>query len=616
MTDYPPAQSQSKEERKAIRREVWSKFIYDEIFKTETRTMVLGSISLIISSLSNALLPRYLANLYFGKDEKGDSGGKKGSKVVSNDFDLKKLFLLVITGGMASFLRTTFLTKAEARVIARVRRRLFEQLLHAPMEYLDSLSGGGPSSCNNMLVEETANMGKICMTISSLVRSTVSCVYNAYSVVTLSPRLCGYSLIVAPVSAAGIGILLKFKEKARARQRGMIASAAAFAEERLSNISAVKMNGREFDDSNAYGSMQDNAAELDTQVAIADGLFFGGIFWMTSASLAAIIWKGRTEVAEGRLSSKGLTRFIGSTFLLGLGISGVGQSRSKLESQLVSAERLYKIFSSSSKLDTGSANTKEKDQEILVKWGQETALKVEDISFSYGNGTNETFVLKDVSFELPPGKIVALVGKNGSGKSTLVSLLAGLYEPKQGNISITMDGKCINSCDMNNAYMSVVQQEATASLFGMSVMENIRYSKPDATEEEVRAAARAANCELFIEGLDGGYSYNIGRGGCRISGGQRQRICLARALLTDPKILVLDEPASQLDSEGGDAFEDAVVACRESNKSLLWITHKPASLKLVDSILVLEDGRIVESGDFSTLRKKKDSALSRLMPAL
>ena len=336
----------------------------------------------------------------------------------------------------------------------------------------------------------------------------------------------------------------------------------------------------------------------------------GGIFWFTSASLAAVVYSGRKEVNSGRLTSSGLSRFVVSTFLLGLGVSGVGQARSKLESQLVSAEHIYPVICSNCTDDDIKDESINCDDNKRSKIEDGFTVKLDNISFSYTQGEE---VLKNVSLTLESGRILALVGKNGSGKTTLASILAGLY--KSDNGSITIDGIDIDSFQKKDV-VSVVQQEATSALFALSVRDNISYSKPEATDEEIQAVAQISNCESFINDLNGGYSYNIGRGGSRLSGGQRQRICLARALLTNPRVLVLDEPASQLDAEGGSALEDAVIACRSSNRSLLLITHKPTSLKLADKIVVLEEGRIIESGDYSTLAKNSNSALCRLMPSL
>jgi len=598
--DKQPQEQQQKTSKSIIRKKVWNELILAEILQ-DFPTLALGTASLIASSICNALLPLYLGEFYFS------SSNNDKKKLDNGSSSLMKLLMLVLCGGTSSFLRTACLTKVESRVTSRVRRRLFEKLLGLSMQ---DISSEKDRNMNTMLMDDAANVGKTSMTLSSLVRSAVSCTYNTVAMFRISPRLCMTSVFIAPVSAVGIACLLKFKNKSRSKQRALVGSATSFAEERLNNIAAVKLCNREKDEAQKYGDMQAEIGKYDSQVSVADGLFMGGIFWFTSASLAAVVYSGRKEVNSGRLTSSGLSRFVVSTFLLGLGVSGVGQARSKLESQLVSAEHIYPVICSKCIDDDIKDESINCDDNERSKIEDGFTVKLDNISFSYTQGEE---VLKNVSLTLESGRVLALVGKNGSGKTTLASILAGLYKADNG--SITIDGIDIDSFQKKDV-VSVVQQEATSALFALSVRDNINYSKPEATDEEIQAVAQISNCESFINDLNGGYSYNIGRGGSRLSGGQRQRICLARALLTNPRVLVLDEPASQLDAEGGSALEDAVIACRSSNRSLLLITHKPTSLKLADKIVVLDEGRIIESGDYSALAKNSNSALCRLMPSL
>uniref|UniRef100_A0A7S2PI34 ATP-dependent transporter ycf16 n=1 Tax=Leptocylindrus danicus TaxID=163516 RepID=A0A7S2PI34_9STRA len=611
-------ESNAKQMAKLKRKRAFAMLL--EETRKEFPALAVGTASLIASSISNALLPVFLGNFYFeGQAQSSQSCSSADSQTCSSsgyDVDniaLMRLIALVVCGGLSSFLRTTCLTRVEARVTARLRRRLFHKLMGLELSHIDELvKDEDVGSFNSMLIDDTANAGKaLSMTFSSIIRSAVSFLYNTYAMISISPRLCMTSVVLAPVSAAGIMALLKFKTKARAKQRALVSNAASFAEERFANLAAVKLNKRELDESEKYGDMQDEAGELDARVSVADGLFMGGIFWLTSASLAAVVYQGRKEVTMGRLSSQGLSRFVVSTFLMGLGISGVGRARSQFTSQLISAQHIHSILSLDEEKgkgddDDAATSTAKTDEQELSNGG---VLKMENIYFSY-NGKDGEYVLKDLSLSLEPGRVMALVGQNGAGKSTIVSLLAGLYKPNEG--SITYDGVVVSNKTTlkgRQALISVVQQEATASLFALSVMDNIKYSRPDASDEEAKEAARLANCEVFVGDLEGGYDYNIGRGGSRLSGGQRQRICLARALLANPTTLVLDEPASQLDAEGGGAVEDAVNACRESNRSLLLITHRASSLKMADSILVLDSGKIVEEKDNAEV-------LKRLMPDL
>ena len=234
-------------------------------------------------------------------------------------------------------------------------------------------------------------------------------------------------------------------------------------------------------------------------------------------------------------------------------------------------------------------------------------------------------ILQDLSFSLSRGEVVALVGGNGSGKSTTASILAGMYSPQSGEVSLnTTDTDTDTTAKPLNYNTDIERKDQVKliqvvpqapALFNMTILDNVRYSRPDASEEDVRAAMKSANCD-FVSNLDasnGGLEYQVGRNGIRLSGGQRQRIGLARAFLANPVFLVLDEPSSAMDAEGEIALKNTMTACRSSNRGLLVITHRAKTLELADRILVLKDGKLVEEGKLEELQKRRDGELVSLM---
>lgn len=213
------------------------------------------------------------------------------------------------------------------------------------------------------------------------------------------------------------------------------------------------------------------------------------------------------------------------------------------------------------------------------------------------------------------------------GKSTFATVLAGLYSPEGGAIvvkakslaehqSIHTTYDFINDFDRSNqaSLVQVVPQQP--ALFNTSIFENVRYSCPQASDAKVFEALKAANCDSFVSTLDGGVEFQVGRNGSKLSGGQRQRIGIARALVADSPFLVLDEPASALDSEGEAAVNDAIKACREQNRGLLIISHRMNTLELADKVMVLKEGKIVQQGVISDLKKEEGGELVSLMPEL
>jgi len=302
----------------------------------------------------------------------------------------------------------------------------------------------------------------------------------------------------------------------------------------------------------------------------------------------------------------------------------------------VCAERVYSLMD-----DNGDDS---KDAVVPATTGKRTisstdqatvhTISISDASFSYGNvssSTTDTQILKQVSLKIQRGQVVALVGSNGSSKSTLASLLVGLYQPQSGGVHIHSDSSDdVNFYSIDRKTQSSLIQlvPQNPALFEMSIRDNVTYASPNATAEEVDRALASSNATDFIANLKqlsgdsagNGLDYNVGRDGCNLSAGQRQRLALARALLSDPQFLILDEPNTSLDAEGKIAVAEVVQACRDGDdgrkRGLLLITHRIESFQLADSIVVLKDGVIVEEGSYVELSSNKDSELCKLMPDL
>jgi len=228
--------------------------------------------------------------------------------------------------------------------------------------------------------------------------------------------------------------------------------------------------------------------------------------------------------------------------------------------------------------------------------------------------------LKNISLKLERGRVIALVGKNGSGKTTLASLIAGLYTPQEGKISLKPNGLDFNELDRKSQTSLVQVVPQHPALFDTSIKANVAYSNPNASDDDINKALEIANCNDFISKLDNGLNHRVGRNGMRLSGGQRQRLALARALLSDPCCLILDEPTSAMDVEGENAVTDAVHACRDGDdgqsRGLLLITHRASTLQIADLIVVLKDGEVVEQGTYEELSENKESELCELMSEL
>lgn len=600
----------------------------------EIRPIALGSLAMVASTLSNQAVPRLLGKLL---DQKSTTGSTCAGGVSQST--MSSLAMVVLGGGLASFVRTTMLNRAEDNIASRLRSDAFRSLLtQRDMEWFQTETmqtedsqdkktegkkdfsappGMTPGAVGAILNEDVTTVSHSLTTnFANLIRSSCSCVFGTYHMLRLNPSLFGLSFSVVPLIGTAAMVLRKFIKRVAAKQRETATLAASFAEERLLHIAMVKMSNRELDEVEQYAALQEECVSLGRRVSVANGSFMGFIFAASSGALFLVFNTGGKAVAAGRMTAGELTSFATYTFLLGLGTSGIFKAMSEIMQGMVCAERVYRLTDGTTEEVSDEKADSKLKEDLAVS--SVNSVAINNVDFAYRSNP-EKRVLRDVSFELKRGVVVCLVGKNGSGKSTIASLLAALYQPGSGNITLSPEGVDYNSLDRQVQRKLVQVLPQSPALFNTTILDNIKYSNPEATMKQVKQAMDMANCD-FVDKLDGGVNYQVGQNGCKLSGGQRSRIGLARALLADPALLVLDEPTSALDAEGGASVTSAVMACRVSKKSsgraLLLITHRAKSLELADVILVLKNGELVERGSLKQLSADKNSELCALMPDL
>lgn len=583
----------------------------------EWRPLLLGSFALLGSSLANQAFPRLL-----GRFMDQTNRNTQSSTLINSPYFLG---VVILGGGLASFMRNTFLGYAENNIATRLRKNLFACLLYQNLEWFETNSEKNdsnntdqsnhtrtPAALVELLrhdVEQTAH--HLTRTVANLLRSTSSVVLSTVQMLSLNPALLGVACAVIPAVGAAAMVLRKGLKKTTQRQRDLATELASFVEERLIHSAVVQLSNRRADEVTSYNALLQENVLVSNQSCRQMGLFMGFLFAASSSALFVVMHVGGQAVARGRMTSGQLTSFATYSFLLGLGTSGVIKAVTEFWQGLVSAERVYDV------LDTIAVTV---DQQNTVHAKKETALSLtvdqidsialDHVSFAYQSRPSVT-VLQDISLSLKRGQVVALVGKNGSGKSTIAGLLAGLLHPTQGQIRLNNT----NSWDevpSKSTFLQVVLQDS--ALFNNTLFENVRYAVPTATHEQVKVALQRVNGEYLLEKY--GYDFSVGWNGSLLSGGERQRLALARAFLSDPAILVLDEPITGMDAEGEAAVEDAIRACRRDQRALLLITHQSKSLAEADQVVVLKQGKIVEQGTLEALKANPTSELCQLMPEL
>jgi ABC-type multidrug transport system fused ATPase/permease subunit len=315
--------------------------------------------------------------------------------------------------------------------------------------------------------------------------------------------------------------------------------------------------------------------------------FFPAMGFVASLGMVIVLGFGVYRIFSGALSLGGLVAFISYVASFYEPINRLVQVDNTVQQAIAAGERVFELLDTVPEIEDAPDAIK-----LPVIQG---AVAFEGVSFRYGTGEE---VLRDVSFQMQPGQVVALVGPSGAGKTSIANLIPRFYDPVRGRI--TVDGYDIKKVKLASLrkQIAVVLQETF--LFNGTVRENITYGKPDASEEEMIAAAKAAYAHEFIMNLPQGYDTEIGERGVKLSGGQKQRLALARAILTDPRILILDEATSSVDAEAEYLIQRALEKVLEGRTALI-IAHRLSTIRHADRIIALEDGRIVEVGDHHEL---------------
>lgn len=622
---------QTKPKSIAILRRLWKDAMEDKY------SLLIGLLAMIGSAAANQAVPRMLGNLLDQKSNQMHTMNSHNYDTVTGIRTPSSLLLLVLGGGLSSFLRTTLLRRVQNSLICKRRSELFASLLSRNVEWFhlnekDTQNNDNekvfkldtsPASLQDILTNDVIAMAEtITSTLANTLRSLSSVMFGTINMCLIDAKLMGVSLSVVPLIGSAGYVLRKHQTKWTKQQHSLAMQAQNFANERMEHVATVKISSREMDEIKTHSKIMQEYQVLGQRASLAQGVVMGFMFGSTALALGLVFGTGGRNVKEGRLTYGQLDSMVMYSGLVGLGTNGFMRGWSQLMQGLVCAERVYDLMDSTSN-DEGVMESSGKQQEtkITVEANAIQEMEVTNATFSYASNPNVP-VLKNVSLSIERGQVVALVGKNGSGKSTLASLLVALYQAQSGTVVCkTQTAEVdLNTLDRTNQSQIVQLVPQQPALFEMSVWDNVTYTNTAATKEQVEQALIAANCKNFVSKLTDGVQYNVGRNGCKLSGGQKQRLALARALLSNPALLILDEPNSSMDAEGDTAVCDAVKACRDGSadetRGLLLITHRQSSLALADTIVVLKDGVIVERGSYKDLSGNKDSELCQLMPDL
>jgi ABC-type multidrug transport system fused ATPase/permease subunit len=428
-------------------------------------------------------------------------------------------------------------------------------------------------------------------TIAELLRQIIVFIGGVIALSLVSGKLTLMMLSIFPVLVIVAVVFGKFIRTLSKKAQDKLAESNVVVEETLQGIANVKAFVNESYETNRYANSVDQVVLLALKGAKYRGAFASFIIFCLFGSIVAVVWYGSSLVQIGEITVGQLTSFILYSTFVGAAMGSFAELYAQLQKIVGASERVVELLNESNEDLPLLKDAHQIDKKIVG------AVRFEKLSFNYPS-RKEIKVLNEISFEAKVGERVAIVGPSGAGKSTIASMILRFYEPDSG--VLLFDNQPSTSYSLTDIRNQVAIVPQDVLLFGGSIEENIAYGKINATKEEIKLAAQRANADSFIQGFPEGYQTIVGERGVKLSGGQRQRIAIARALLKNPAILILDEATSSLDSESERLVQEALEELMKGRTSII-IAHRLSTIREADRIVVIEHGGVIENGSHEEL---------------
>jgi ABC-type multidrug transport system fused ATPase/permease subunit len=551
---------------------------------------IAGLAFLVLSSLTTLVFPALIGELL--------DAATKGTLDKINQLGLI-LIIIFLVNAVFSYFRIYLFAVVTQKTLALLRQTTYNHLIKLPMSFFSSRRVGELNSrisADISLLQDTFTT-----TLAQFVRQVITIVGGITLLTIISPRLTVFMLALIPVVAIVARIFGTFIRKLSKQAQTIVAESNTIVEETLQAVASVKAFANEAFEILRYKKKTDEVIEVSLKSARWRGLFVSFIMFALFGSIIGVVWYGVYLIHQGAgLSTGDLLKFVLYSVFIGGSISGVADLYSDIQRSIGATENLLDILDETPE----PLSLKEYDKANVLNGD----VSFQKVSFSYPS-RKDVNVLKDISFHVKKGQQVALVGPSGAGKSTISALLLRFYDPSGGKILI--DDKDARDYDLTGlrGNMAIVPQEVL--LFGGTIRENIEYGKPGATENEILLAAEKANAMEFISTFPEGMETLVGERGIQLSGGQRQRIAIARAILKNPVILILDEATSSLDSENERLVQEALEKLMEGRTSFV-IAHRLSTIHNADKIIVIDHGEVKEMGTHEELLAIDDGIYRQL----
>lgn len=556
-----------------------------EYLKPYKKLLYLGGIILLFATLPSLLFPMctgFLADIAMGKS----------TNTFFDSIQKIALFLIVLTLFQAvfSYFRIYFFAYITENVVADLTKKLYNHILCLPLSFYESTRVGELTSRMNADTQQLHQTLRI--SLAELLRGTVTLLGGLLFIFIIIPWKL--TLLMLSIIPFFVILAMYFGKKIRVLAResqDKLALANVAANETLHAIQAVKTYTNEAYETNRYGALINDTIGFALKSSKHNAAFVSFIITGFFGSLVVILWYGFYLISINQMTIGELISFMMYSIFIAGSVAGMGELYSQLQRTLGATERLRLLLKVTPEVDLKFAQQK---QNLMPLQGE---ISFENVSFSYPSRA-DIGVLKGINLNVKKGDVIALAGESGAGKSTIAQLILQFYTNYEGSIKIdSKEATSYNITELRNS-MAIVPQDIV--LFGGTLRENIAYSSPNIEESQIIEAAKQAYAWEFIEKFPEGLETIVGERGIKLSGGQRQRIAIARALLKNPAILILDEATSSLDSQSEQWVQKALKTLM-TNRTTIIIAHRLSTIQDVNCIYVLKDGLITEKGTYKEL---------------
>ena len=542
--------------------------------------LLMAIAALLISSAAMLAMPVAVRNVI-------DYGfSAEDAANVDRYFFILLLFALVI--GLFGAARAYFVNLLGERVVADMRSKVFSHVIYMDPKFFETTKIGEVLS--RLTADTTLIQSVSGVSLSIVLRSSIQFIGALVLLAITNIELMGTLMLILPLVVLPILVVGRWLRRLSRASQDRIADASGHAAEVLGNAQTVQSFVAEDLEVNRFG----NAIEISFTAAVRRIRVSAFLTTLATVSvfgsLVFVLWIGAKSVLAGEITGGELGQFVLYAMFVGFSAAALSEVWGDIQRAAGAMERLTELLQMRSEINVPPIP-------LRIATPSRGLVKFDEVTFCYPSRPQD-FAIRNFSLEIKEGEHLAIVGPSGAGKSTLYQLLLRFYDPQQGSIAI--DGVNILQADPRDVrrLMAIVPQECV--IFGDSARENIRFGRPEATDEEVVCAAKAASAHEFLSKLPERYDTYLGERGARLSGGQKQRIAIARAILADPAILLLDEATSALDSESEHLVQVALHELQK-NRTTLIIAHRLATVLGADRIVVLEEGRIVDIGSHEDL---------------